>query len=462
VTTIHDFPSDVLGNTRTLRILLPEGTGPFPVVYAHDGQNLFDPNAFWGGWGLDQATEELSTAGIKFIIVGIDNNAARMSEYTPVFAPGYGGGDGDVYLDFVAEEVKPYIDFNFPTRCGRTQTAIMGSSLGGLISFHAARTRSDVFGMAAALSPSFWWNNGWTYAQYATQPHRNPVRLWIDSGTDEGGDEGPACSSHGECDAYCDDTGGCRYRTRSVTYNAREIVHRALELGHTFGVDLGYAEDERMVHNEAAWRHRAKSVLLFFFGPPNPVPLSAYVFFSRNPIHSGSATSAVLQTAFSDGRRLTVPPELVTWDVTMPGVSITADRVSSTTLGDAVLTGRFGDITGSGTLVTLDNPAALTEVVFEVHAPADTPPGDSLFVSGNADALGSWAPGGVALQRLHGNLWRASFLLPASQPVEFKYTRGDWETVEVASSGADVDNRSDAVDAPHLRADWIARWHEPL
>jgi predicted alpha/beta superfamily hydrolase len=93
------------------------------------------------------------------IIVGIENTPDRLSELTPVPHPDDGGGQGDRYLDFVQNELKPEIDRQLRTFPDTDHTGMIGSSLGGLISACAGATRSDVFGRIGAMSPSTWWDN---------------------------------------------------------------------------------------------------------------------------------------------------------------------------------------------------------------------------------------------------------------------------------------------------------------
>lgn len=131
----------------------------YPVMYMQDGQNLFDQKtAFSGEWQIDETLNTFSKKGNPVaIIVGIDNGGSkRLQEYAPWMHPTYGGGEGEAYIDFVAFTLKPYIDQHFRTLSSPKNTALAGSSMGGLIATYGALQYPNIFGRAAVLSPSFW------------------------------------------------------------------------------------------------------------------------------------------------------------------------------------------------------------------------------------------------------------------------------------------------------------------
>jgi len=134
----------------------------FPVIYMHDGQNLFDDaTSYIGEWNIDETLNELfKKTGKGFIVVGIENAGEhRMNEYTPFRNEKYGGGKGSLYIDFLMNDVKPFIDANFRTKKNAKNTAIIGSSLGGLISFYGGLKYPKVFGKIGAFSTSFWFSD---------------------------------------------------------------------------------------------------------------------------------------------------------------------------------------------------------------------------------------------------------------------------------------------------------------
>ncbi len=181
-----------LARSRTVRLYLPpgyaQGDRRYPVIYMHDGQNLFDDaTAYAGEWGVDEALDELAArTGFEAIVVGIDNGGdKRMNELSPWPNAGHGNAEGEAYLRFVIEVVKPFIDRGWRTRPEPASTAIIGSSMGGLASHYAIHARPDVFGLAGVLSPSMWFSpESFAFAEHKVLPP--DARVFIYAGGREG------------------------------------------------------------------------------------------------------------------------------------------------------------------------------------------------------------------------------------------------------------------------------------
>ena len=174
---IRELASEELHNVRKIRVYLPPsyretGTRRYPVLYMHDGQNVFSGSGgmFGGSWEVDLAAERLFGEGVieEIIIVGIDNNAERSDEYCHVAPAKFSAGrmglrdyekekhpKGLLYEHFLIHTVKPYIDKNFRTLADRENTALMGSSLGGLVTYFIGLRNPSVFGKLGIVSPAF-------------------------------------------------------------------------------------------------------------------------------------------------------------------------------------------------------------------------------------------------------------------------------------------------------------------
>jgi len=155
------------GRTRRVWIYLPPDYATarrkrYPVIYMHDGQNVFDAATSFAGseWGVDETLDSLFRRGDPgAIVVAVDHGGThRLDEYNPWKAadPRYGGGEGRAYAEFLVHTLKPYIDARYRTRPGRRDTGIVGSSMGGLISLYAALAYPDVFGRAGVFSCACW------------------------------------------------------------------------------------------------------------------------------------------------------------------------------------------------------------------------------------------------------------------------------------------------------------------
>jgi predicted alpha/beta superfamily hydrolase len=252
----EDFPSANLENTRTITVHLPPGydhdaSRRFPVLYLHDGQNVFDDDraAFGVSWRAAQTADSLTCAGRMrpVILVGIDNTPARLDEYGLWRDESQNaGGLGEQYGQFVVEEIKPYIDREYRTLPGRSDTAIAGSSMGGLVSLTMAWQHKETFSRCGVLSPSLWWAKARVLDELERQHvWMRKTRFWLCMGTKEGTGRGPV-TMH-------------LRRTRHLV----SIFDRARLVP---GRDYNYWEVAGGEHTEAAWAARFDKVLLYFYG----------------------------------------------------------------------------------------------------------------------------------------------------------------------------------------------------
>ena len=192
-----DFKMPQFNRTRRIWIYLPADyytSGvDYPVLYMHDGQNLFDkPYSFVGEWKVDEALDQFEIEGERScIVIGIDNGGGdRINEYTPYKHPNYGGGQGEAYTAFLVQTLKPFIDSHFRTLPGPKNTGIAGSSLGGLISYYAAIKHPEIFGKVGVFSPSFWYSDS-LFTDVASYLPFNYQKFYIMAGQNEDEDMVP-------------------------------------------------------------------------------------------------------------------------------------------------------------------------------------------------------------------------------------------------------------------------------
>jgi predicted alpha/beta superfamily hydrolase len=243
-----DFTSRFVPHARTLAVWLPPGYDleplrRYPVLYLHDGQNLFDAETAFAGnpWRADEVAEREVRAGRvrPVILVGVANTADRLDEY----GPRPGNDLARAYGRFLVEEVKPFIDATYRTLPGPEDTGVGGSSMGGLISLHLCEWYPEVFGRCAAMSPALWWDREHLLRSVSAAPEwQETCRVWLDMGTREGETE----------------TG--------MAAMARRARRLARQLSRRMPPDrLRFELVEGGLHNEAAWRGRLDRVLRFLF-----------------------------------------------------------------------------------------------------------------------------------------------------------------------------------------------------
>jgi predicted alpha/beta superfamily hydrolase len=216
----------------------------YPVLYLHDGQNMFDARSAGAEWGVDETAQRLvqARAIAPFIAVGVPSGRERLRDLTPTADRRHGGGGLPAYAAWRLDELKPQIDRRFRTRPEAAHTAVGGSSLGGIASLWIALHRSDRVGAALVVSPSVWWDDFQPRRDVRATPAPAPLpRVWLDMGAHEG--EGIFAESR--------------------------LLRDALQARGWGGTKIAYVEDPEGRHDELSWAGRVEGMLKFLF-PPNP------------------------------------------------------------------------------------------------------------------------------------------------------------------------------------------------
>lgn len=279
------FASSVLGNSRVVWAYLPpvyleNSTVRLPVVYMHDGQNLFEAARAFGGveWQVDETLDAAAAGGRcqdagakacmsdgdcnpgggaggaavrcesfrEAIVIAPENaGAARIYEYTPTFDASYDpSGGADKFLQMLRTELKPRVDTMLRTLPGPADTAVVGSSLGGLLSAYAGVVQPGTFGLVGAMSPSTWWDGRVIIARVMTTPAAGagvrPLRVYVDSG-----DAGSSMDG--------------------VT-DTRALAQAYLARGYLMGQDFLHVVAPGHQHSEGYWAQRLPGALGFLLG----------------------------------------------------------------------------------------------------------------------------------------------------------------------------------------------------
>jgi hypothetical protein len=258
-----DVPSVFLGPTRHVEIWLPPGyddspSTRYPVLYMHDGQNLFDPRLAYAGvaWGIDKAVVRLVERHLipPIIVVGVWSSSERWSEYSPWHgAPGY--------ARFLTEELMPRVNREFRTLTGPANTAVMGSSMGGLLSFYLVTHHPEAFGACGCESTHF--------------PLSEAVVAQVFPGAETPASADTTPYIIRDIRAGLKVPRGTRYRFDYGTLgldSAYAPTHEAvrawlLKQGLVEGRDFVIRRYQGATHNETSWRARLEDPLRFLFGP---------------------------------------------------------------------------------------------------------------------------------------------------------------------------------------------------
>ncbi|MEA2076489.1 MAG: alpha/beta hydrolase-fold protein [Candidatus Marinimicrobia bacterium] len=251
VRIIENFEMPQLKRNRRIWIYLPPGYEAseecYPVLYMHDGQNLFnDATSFSGEWGVDETLERLiSSRKInKLIVVGIENHPEyRLNEYSPYLFE-YSGlkirPQASEYADFIVETLKPFIDGNYRTKPSREHTAIAGSSMGGLVSVYIGVKYQSVFSKVGALSSSFGVCKSDLVKFINEHPKEYPMRFWLDMGSKEMGN-------------------------MDLNEYQIPIKNALIDAGWQKRKEVKFLIFQGAEHNETYWRNRFDKVLKYLF-----------------------------------------------------------------------------------------------------------------------------------------------------------------------------------------------------
>jgi predicted alpha/beta superfamily hydrolase len=240
-----EFVLDGLDRQRTVRLYLPPdyvlSSDSYPVLYMQDGQNLFDQaTAYAGEWGVDETLNELAQQqALKFIVVGIDNGGdKRMNEYSPWENKRFGPAEGELYVNFIVEVVKPFIDNNYRSKLEPQDTAIIGSSMGGLIAHYALHAYPQVFAKAMIFSPAYWYSPQ-VFEFSKTHKAALNAKIYVMFGDKEG-------------DGMIVDTGRMERQLKEQGHPRENMQFKRVVGGE---------------HNEALWRQEFSPAIQWLFAP---------------------------------------------------------------------------------------------------------------------------------------------------------------------------------------------------
>ena len=244
---------------RDVQVWLPPGyaqepTRRYPVLYLHDGQNVFEAPAGGSSWQIGDTAQRLMQAGevAPAIIVAVSSGATRIHDYTPVAMPLEGrlmGGGAPAYRRFLLDELKPFIDRHYRSRPGRDNTALGGSSLGALVTMWLLLQEPQTFGAGLIVSPSVWWAERAILRDVASAALAGQrPRLWLSTGLREPGSAVP----------------GTRQLRDALLARAWSVS----PTGQSENAELFYVEAPEAEHHERAWAAQVEGMLRFLYSKP--------------------------------------------------------------------------------------------------------------------------------------------------------------------------------------------------
>ncbi|MEV0624057.1 alpha/beta hydrolase-fold protein [Nonomuraea sp. NPDC050404] len=413
VEVLEDMWSEALGNRRDVYVYLPPGyhpaRGPYPVLYLHDGQHMFASAGPAPSWRLDETLDDLISRGSvpPLVAVGVANAGAdRGAEYSHEIPfprdPASSPARGRLYETFLIDELIPLVRQRYSVTSDPAATAVMGSSMGGLVSYHLAFGRPEVFGLAAIMSPFFVSIDPVTLAKTPVHrifDRRGPDRIWIDMGGMEG--------------------------LITVEPVLELVQHLVTELGYTPDDDLRYRYDPEGRHHEDVWAERARSAVLHLFGAGGPAePTVAPGPDGNLALGIGQLIDASPLGRRADGCTYSILTAQVDWRPERLLKRVGGAFLAAAAAGDGEIVARVGSHTvTTGVIVTSGEAQPALDVT--VVVPLDTPLDASVSFSGLPTQHirpglhhGHWPlPRGVGLDGTVGLGWRGAGLDANGVPV---------------------------------------------
>lgn len=403
---IPDFYAEKLKNYRDIYVYLPRSYDNkvhqrYPVLYMNDGQNIFsiyNKSLSGTSWNVDKVTDMLIECGkIKeIIIVGVSNNSSRSGEYTHYSCSErlvHGGalgdyrlsvdGNGMLYEDFIINDLKPYIDSKFRTLISSEETAMIGSSMGGLVTYNIGFRNPGVFGKLGIMSPAFFWED----ITILNSVQKEELKIWMDVGEGE--------------DHYVDYT--------------KDVVELLLKKGYRSGKDLMYYQVPMAVHSENDWGKRIHIPLIYFFGDIGK-PISCKLEgldvvgirgkrICMNPIVTYDSGIMISQI---DGDYSVDYPEIL--DVCKVGT------VYGKSEGRANITFHYNGVHCTKQYTVLKRLSDFVNVTIQVQVPDKTPNEADIY-------MGTYVTMPLKLSRIGDKSYQGRFSFPRGLVVSFKFRR---------------------------------------
>lgn len=400
IMTIKNFHAKKLNNDRDIYVYLPESYEAeqdkrYPVLYMHDGQYAFKKSENTGGsWNAHLAADKLIAEGkIKEIIIAAVPNmgSERGSEYAhgdvPFLKELKLEAKGLLYEDFLINDLKPFIDRNFRTLTDKADTALLGSSMGGLVTYNIGFRNPDIFGCLGMMSPAFFTLDAETFEStknYSDYNGKLPLKIWTDIG---------------------------EYENLMLERHVRKFVDEMLENGFEQGKNLYYYSVPDAAHFEEDWYNRLHDPLIYFFGDVGK-PKSVKLAGDKTVGLSGFKNRINAVVEYDSGFTMSdINAKYISDDTSVLKV-LNDGTIIPKKEGKAKVTYVSNGMQASDVYTVVKNLPELVDVRVNVKAPEDTPDDKPITLNG-------WK-----LNKVGNGHYTANLKVPRNCGITYKIARG--------------------------------------
>ncbi len=416
---IKNFRSKIMGNKRNIRVYLPPSyfvqlDKYYPVLYVHDGQNIFDALESYSGqsWNLHQTAENLIKRKMieEIIIVAVDNmGLERLSEYAHqdgIFQGEKVEGRALEYESFFIKELMPFIEKKYRIKIGSENTALMGSSMGGLVTFNMGLRKPDIFGKLGVISPSLWWGENNAAAKLKFYDYKGlKSQIWLDTGDAEG---------------------------RFMSFS-EDVIAELKNIQNKYELDLVYYQAPNAVHSESAWAERVHSPLLYFFGEIGNIETVELIGREKISLNGPQIRINPVLTFDSSFKMTALEGEYKSLRPEILNINKYGTLIPKKTGAAGIEFNVFGHSAFKNIKIV---KKLSTKVNIDIYLQLKTKNNNEIEDVYLADNEAQE----IKMEHLDNSYYKSSLELKRDEIINFKFTLGSWTTVEKDEEGNDVES----------------------